>query len=98
MLEYHADGAAGRACVALRQVGQGDVVDDDAAAGRLFEAVDQADQRRLSRPAAPDNADDLAFGDIEGDVVQRGDGRAAARAKDLGDRIEADDGRACCAR
>ena len=56
----------------------------DRAGGRLVEAGDEVEHRRLAAARGADQADELARADVEVDVVERRDG-AAAGAEDLGD-------------
>ena len=62
-LEDHADAAARLAQAAARQAGELEVAQEHLAGGRLDQAVDAADQRRLAGAGGADQADDLARGD-----------------------------------
>ena len=59
--------------------------DADRARGRLLEPVHAADQRALAGAAAPDDAEDLALGDVEIDAVEGDDAvrEDLAQAADL---------------
>jgi hypothetical protein len=64
----------------------GDVAagDDDAAGGRVLLAQQQPKRRRLPRARRPDDEDEFALADVEGDVAQRDD----VALVDLGDTFE----------
>jgi hypothetical protein len=61
-----------------------ETVDGDTALRRLFQPVDQANERRLAGAALADDADDGAFGDVQIDIIDRlYFGGLAARGEDL---------------
>jgi hypothetical protein len=63
----HADRLANAVCV-FRDV---KAVDDRGARRRHQQCGHHADERRLARPVRPEQAEDLAFVDVEGDAFDR---------------------------
>lgn len=93
VLEDHADGAAKAAQRRLVEPADIDAVNQHLAARRLFEPVDQSDQRRLASAGAADDAGDRTTVDGQRDLVERSEGAAGAgRGEMLGNAVE-DDGR-----
>ena len=84
MLEDHADLAPQRHQLVFVKAGDIDLIDQHAAAGRLFEAVDGANQRRLASTAAPDDAEDLPALDCQINT-REGIHRALAAVKGFAD-------------
>ena len=56
-----------------REVGDVTTADRDLAGRHLLETGDRAEQRRLPAARWPDERDELAVPDVEGDVVDRDD-------------------------
>ncbi len=76
ILEHHPHALAQLAHVALLVL-QIDAVEDDAAAIDRLQHVGAPQQRRFSRAARPDETDDLAAVDLEGDAGERLEGAVA---------------------
>ena len=70
MLEDHADGFSRLAKLSVGQRHHVQAVHDDGAAGRALQQIDTADQSGLARAGKPDDAENLASGDGEADVLQ----------------------------
>ena len=68
-------------------VGDVDAVDEDLAGGRLLQSGDQAQRRRLAGAGLAEQHEELAVGDVEVEVLQRG-----VAAEVLGDVLELDVG------
>jgi hypothetical protein len=49
----------------------GAAIDQHLAGGVVFEAADDAQQRRLAAAGGADEGDELVVGDVEADVLQR---------------------------
>ena len=82
-LEHHADFAAQRMDGLVLAL-HGCAVDRDLALVVMLQAVDAAEKRRLARARRPDDAHDLAFGDVEIHRVE--DAVLAVRLADAADR------------
>ena len=78
VLEDHADGTLRQPQLATGQRRDIAALDLDATGGRLFEAVDEADEARLAGARAADDAGDRAARNREIDVLQRPHARLAA--------------------
>ncbi|GAA3705186.1 hypothetical protein GCM10022421_10120 [Oceanisphaera sediminis] len=68
MLKNHADVTTGAGQVAVAELGQILTIDEDAALGGAFQHVDAADQGAFAGTGFPDDAHDLAGGNVEIDV------------------------------
>src|SRR5437868_4502160 len=73
LLEDHADVAADFAQVAGSRGRNVEVVEQDAATGRLDEAVDAPQQRAFARAAQADEDDELTVAYLDRDVLERTD-------------------------
>ena len=82
LLQHQRHVALGRA-----PVGDVDAVDEDLAGGRLLQPGDQAQRRRLAGAGLAEQHEELAVGDVEVEVLQRG-----VAAEGLGDVLELDVG------
>ncbi len=78
MLEHHPDVSAHLIECCLLKVRDVDAIDDDAAGIDAIQCVDRSNQRRLSRPAASNDAEDLAALDRKIDAIQSGEGAERA--------------------
>jgi len=70
VLEHHSDVAARLAQLRVVQLGQVAAIDDDFAPRGPVEQVDNAHQRAFARAAAPDDAEHLAWGDLQVNAPQ----------------------------
>ena len=82
LLQHQSHVALGRA-----PIGNIDAVDEHLARGRLLEPGDQAQRRRLAGAGLAEQHEELAVGDVEIEVLQRG-----VAAEGLGDVLELDVG------
>ena len=71
MLEDHADFLPAAADFRLAQRHQVSVLDKDLAGGRAFEQVEAPHQRALARAGQTDDAENIAFVDLQRHVAQR---------------------------
>ena len=91
LLEDHADVPAHRPQLLFLHSGDVRAVEQHAAGGGGFQAVDQPDQRRLAGTGVADDAEDTARLDGQRHVVE-GAGRGLAGAEDLGNAAQLDAG------
>ncbi|MNC60167.1 hypothetical protein D3C75_1100280 [compost metagenome] len=92
MLEDHADALAQAAQSAGVEGGAVLAVDQDASAGGLLEAIDQAQQGALAGAGVADQTEDLTGADLQGGGLQGGD-IAAIDPVRLVDVVELDHGK-----
>jgi hypothetical protein len=89
-LEHHADRASQLGNLRGRQRHDVPAVDEDLALRGELAAKQETEERRLPRPGRPGDENELAAGDFEADVLERG-GALGVR---LGQAVDLDQGRA----
>jgi len=89
-LEHEPDLAvANRRQLVVREVGDVTAVEQVASARRAVEAAEDVHERRLAGPGRPDDGDELAPADVEGDAAE-GVHRRALHGVGLGDVVRGD--------